>query len=118
MCRNSYTDNDLWNDICSFRNRKTALALVAKEKQRCVGYTLCFYSPETLDCTIQEIFVTATERGRHIGTLLLNHVYNWARRNKCLDILTSVFTWNQNAKMFYLNELFEEDDSIALVKHL
>jgi len=99
-----YTDEDLSRIL----RDDTRPVFVAERNGKVVGYCFCieqvfgepsFRSFKTL--YIDDLCVAENQRGKHIGTLLYDHVLAYAEENGFYNVTLHVWEGNDSAKAFY-----------------
>ncbi|MGC9503796.1 MAG: GNAT family N-acetyltransferase [Baaleninema sp.] len=88
-----------------FGERPYAEVLVAEEVDRIVGFALFFHSYSTFltrpGLYLEDLFVLPDDRGRGIGTALIQQVAKIAVERKCGRVEWAVLDWNAPAIAFY-----------------
>ena len=79
--------------------------LVAEnENQKVVGiatYFYAYYSWNGKSLYLDDLYVSESARGQKIGSMLLEHLFDLARRNNCKRVRWQVSDWNIPAIAFY-----------------
>ena len=82
---------------------------VALDNGEVVGYAFCVkkHSPFTTNMKdfstiyIDDLCVDENCRGKHVGTLLFDHVMKYAKEQGCYDVTLNVWEGNDSARAFY-----------------
>ncbi len=104
--------NKKYNDeeLCAIiSNDNTPIFVAVDDEEKVLGYAFCIYeetkdNPSLMDrktVYIDDLCVDATERGRHIGTALYDHVKDEAQREGCSAVTLNVWCLNEGAMRFY-----------------
>jgi ribosomal protein S18 acetylase RimI-like enzyme len=87
------------------QSRDNFRCLVAEnDKMEIVGYTTFFtvyYTWTGKAIYLDDLYVNHEYRGRKIGTLLMEKVFEIAKNEKCTKVRWQVSNWNMNAIAFY-----------------
>lgn len=101
-----YNSNQL-KEILS--NENTPVFVADNEKGEVVGYTFCIIKQHLNDniltdiktLYIDDLCVDENYRRKHIGTDLLNYVFEYAKNIECHNVTLNVWNLNQDALNFY-----------------
>ncbi len=77
---------------------------VAEVEDRIVGLSLYYYRYSTWKgkrLYLEDIVVTASERGKKMGKALFDKTLNKARETGCTGMMWQVLEWNKDAIAFY-----------------
>lgn len=80
--------------------------LVAEVDGKIIGFAtffFCYYSWSGKSMYLDDLYVTDSHRGGHIGTDLLLQIIEKAKAEKCKKVRWQVSNWNQKAIDFYKN---------------
>ena len=100
-----YTDAQL-SDILTDDSRPVFAAF---EGEKLVGYAFCVFIEHPGDniltdiktLYIDDLCVDESERGKHVGKALYEHVLDFAKRSGCYNVTLNVWTCNEGAIRFY-----------------
>ncbi|MBR5088016.1 MAG: GNAT family N-acetyltransferase [Ruminiclostridium sp.] len=100
-----YTDSEL-SEIISDDKRPIFAAF---DGDRLVGYAFCIlqHHPDDNILTdiktlyIDDLCVDESERGKHVGKALYEHVLGYAKSIGCYNVTLNVWTCNEGAMRFY-----------------
>ena len=92
-----------------FRNDSTPVFVAADENDEVMGYAFCVikrqpFSTNMKDFStlyIDDLCVDENCRGQHIGSLLFDHVKQFAKEQGCHDLTLNVWEGNDVARAFY-----------------
>lgn len=92
-----------------FRNDSTPVFVAADEHDEVMGYAFCVikrqpFSTNMKDFStlyIDDLCVDEKCRGQHIGSLLFDHVKQFAKEQGCHDLTLNVWEGNDVARAFY-----------------
>ena len=92
-----------------FKNDRLPVYVAVDESDTVLGYAFCAireqpFSSNMVPFTsvyIDDLCVDASQRGKHIGEQLFEHVKQEARRLGCYEITLNVWEGNDSAKGFY-----------------
>ena len=88
-----------------FGEHPVAEALIAEFETTPIGFALYFPTFSTFvgrpGLYLEDLYVRPNMRGKGVGTLLLQHVAQLARKRGCGRLEWSVLNWNQPAIRFY-----------------
>ena len=92
-----------------FQNERLPVYVAVDERDAVLGYAFCAireqpFSGNMVPFTsvyIDDLCVDASQRGKHIGEQLFEHVKQEARRLGCYEITLNVWEGNDGAKGFY-----------------
>ena len=101
-----YTEEELLQILS---NENTPIYAAADENDMLCGYAFCIYEEikgqisltDRKSLYIDDLCVDENIRGKHIGTLLYEHVLNEARKNGCYHVTLNVWCLNESAMRFY-----------------
>ena len=91
------------------KDEKTPVFVCVDENDVPVGHAFCIHKQQTGDAVltdvrtlyIDDICVEETQRGRHIGTMLYEHVVQYATEHQFYNITLNVWNCNPGAMRFY-----------------
>ncbi len=87
------------------QEKEFILGFVARDDNNNIaGYVTCFFSYYTWvgkSLYMDDLYVKQEYRGKGIGTLLINKIIDFAKREKCNKVRWQVSSWNQPAISFY-----------------
>ncbi len=100
-----YDDEDL---LAIIKDDKKPI-FVAEEDGEIVGYAFCIFQQylenniltDIKTLYIDDLCVSETKRGRHIGKSLYDYVLNFAKASGCYNLTLNVWSCNENALKFY-----------------
>jgi len=100
-----YSETDL-EELLKDENRPI---FVGVEEERMLGYCFCILeevqdNPVLRDVKslyIDDLCVDETVRGKHVGSLLYDHVCSYARNMACSSVTLNVWCGNDSAMRFY-----------------
>lgn len=78
--------------------------LVAVEGERIIGfatYFFAYYSWTGKAIYLDDLFVLEEFRGRNVGTMLMDSVFDTGRKENCTKVRWQVSNWNSKAIEFY-----------------
>lgn len=78
--------------------------VVCNEENKIIAYVTCFlayYTWTGKSMYLEDLYVTTANRGKGIGTLLINKVIELAKTEKCKKLKWQVSRWNKPAVDFY-----------------
>lgn len=101
-----YTKEELFNII---NNENSPVFVACDEKNSVLGYAFCVIKRQPFSTNmrdfktlfIDDLCVDESSRGLHIGTLLYEHVLNYAKEINCYDVTLNVWEGNDSARAFY-----------------
>lgn len=101
-----YTEEEL---VSILSNEKTPIYVAVDETDTAQGYAFCIVEEIEGDLSlmdrkslyIDDLCVDEQMRGRHIGTLLYEHVLEKARGMGCYHVTLNVWCLNESAMRFY-----------------
>lgn len=79
-----------------------------------IGYacfSLMYYSWIGKALYLDDLYVKENSRGKNAGSLLMNHIIDFAKANHCKKMRWQVSNWNTNAQAFYKKLGAEIDDT-------
>ncbi len=88
---------------------QTPVFVCVDEEERVLGHAFCIHKQELGSSVItdiktlyiDDICVDEEERGKHVGTMLYNHVLDYAKLKGFYNITLNVWTCNPQAMKFY-----------------
>lgn len=103
--KKKYSSEDLINIL----NDKNKPIFVYEENNKVIGYSFCVIKKTTnvdslvdrVELYIDDLCVDSNYRGKGIGTLLYNHVKEYANIIKANSITLNVWCFNEKALKFY-----------------
>ena len=103
-----YTENQL-KEI--FTNNSTPVFVATNENDEVIGYVFCIIQQNKNDniltdiktLYIDDLCVDEKYRREHIGTTLLNYVFDYAKQTGCYNVTLNVWNLNQDALNFYIH---------------
>lgn len=92
-----------------FANKDTPVFVAADDSDKVRGYAFCIIQQHKNDNILTDIktlylddlCVDEKYRREHIGTELLNYVFDYAKQIGCYNVTLNVWNLNQNALNFY-----------------
>ncbi len=104
--REKYNENQL-KEI--FKNENTPVFVATDTKDEVIGYVFCIIQQHKNDNILKDIKTLYIDdlcvdnkcRREHIGTKLLNYVYDYAKQINCYNVTLNVWNLNQDALKFY-----------------
>ncbi|MEL6923324.1 MAG: GNAT family N-acetyltransferase [Bacteroidota bacterium] len=61
----------------------------------------CYFSWSGKSMYIDDLYVAESQRGKNIGSMLLNHIIDLAKAENCKKVRWQVSNWNRKAIDFY-----------------
>lgn len=114
--------HDLINEFSDFQNSKEKVSVtvgmmieqqdyfncyIARDRDnQIIGYTnysIVYYSWVGKSIYLDDLYVKPSFRGKGIGKLLMNKVFDIAKKEKCNRVRWQVSKWNTSAIEFYKN---------------
>ncbi len=92
-----------------FANESTPVFVATDEEDEVLGYAFCIIQQHVDDNILTDIktlylddlCVDEKSRGKHVGTQLIEYVYEYAKRINCYNLTLNVWNLNRNAFDFY-----------------
>ncbi len=92
-----------------FSNESTPVFVATNDKNEVIGYAFCIVKQHLNDniltdiktLYIDDLCVDEKHRREHIGTDLLNYVFEYAKKIECYNVTLNVWNLNQDALNFY-----------------
>ena len=103
-----YTDEQLLEIIL---DDMRPIFVAADDDDKVVGYAFCIFQQyinnniltDIKTLYIDDLCVDENSRGMHIGTLLYDHVIEFARQSGCYNVTLNVWSCNESAMKFYVS---------------
>lgn len=100
-----YTEEEL----CGIISNDEAPVFVADDDGNVVGYAFCVMKRQPFSTNmkdfksvyIDDLCVDENCRGKHVGSLLFDHVMDFAKKSGCYDVTLNVWEGNDSARSFY-----------------
>ena len=100
-----YTEEEL----CNIISNDEAPVFVADDDGNVVGYAFCVMKRQPFSTNmkdfksvyIDDLCVDENCRGKHVGSLLFDHVMDFAKKSGCYDVTLNVWEGNDRARSFY-----------------
>lgn len=102
--------------INSIINDNTKLLIVAEDENKIIGLAksdietspdVALFVPRSW-VNISTIVVDEAHHRKGVGEILLKSIYDWTRENNITEIELTVFTFNEQARLFYEKHGFKE----------
>ena len=108
-------------DVCAYLSHPRCTLLVADVEGHVVGLTSCFVRPSLYHAApamlLDDLVVSAEQRGKGVGTALLDAALRRAATLGCAEVSAAVMPDNTGALRFYRSRGLT-DEAIFLEKHL
>lgn len=95
-----------------FSEEATPVFVAVNDNDEVLGYAFCIIQQHKNDNILTDIktlylddlCVDEESRGLHIGTTLLNYVFDYAKQINCYNVTLNVWSLNQDALNFYTHK--------------